>query len=133
MISTFADGAFSVFSTDLDGDGDTDILSASFYDNKIAWYENLIAQDCNDNNIPDECDIRDGTSRDCQANGVPDECEVMGDFDNNGVVNLIDYGMWQRNLAGPGVTTDLSCFDFDGDLDIDVADFALLQTLIFDP
>ena len=26
--------------TDLDGDGDTDVLSASRLDNKIAWYEN---------------------------------------------------------------------------------------------
>jgi hypothetical protein len=39
VISTAADGAFSVFATDLDGDGDTDVLSASFVDDKIAWYE----------------------------------------------------------------------------------------------
>ena len=41
VISTTADGAFSVFATDLDGDGDTDVVSASFHDDKIAWYENL--------------------------------------------------------------------------------------------
>ena len=40
MISTDAIGARSVFATDLDGDGDTDVLSASFDDDKIAWYEN---------------------------------------------------------------------------------------------
>ncbi len=40
VISTTADGAESVFATDLDGDGDTDVLSASFVDDKIAWYEN---------------------------------------------------------------------------------------------
>ncbi len=40
VISTNADAAFSVFATDLDGDGDTDVLSASFEDDKIAWYEN---------------------------------------------------------------------------------------------
>ncbi len=39
VISTTADFAVSVFATDLDGDGDTDVLSASFDDNKIAWYE----------------------------------------------------------------------------------------------
>ncbi len=40
VISTAADMASSVFATDVDGDGDTDVLSASEFDDKIAWYEN---------------------------------------------------------------------------------------------
>jgi len=32
--------AKSVFAVDMDGDGDMDVLSASLFDNKIAWYEN---------------------------------------------------------------------------------------------
>jgi len=40
VITTAANGAQSVYSADLDGDGDMDVLSASFSDNKIAWYEN---------------------------------------------------------------------------------------------
>jgi hypothetical protein len=40
IISTAADGARSVFAADLDGDGDLDVLSASYEDDKIAWYEN---------------------------------------------------------------------------------------------
>ena len=39
VISTTANGAASVFATDVDGDGDTDVLSASQDDDKIAWYE----------------------------------------------------------------------------------------------
>ncbi len=39
VISTNANAAVSVFATDMDGDGDTDVLSASSDDNKIAWYE----------------------------------------------------------------------------------------------
>jgi hypothetical protein len=39
VISTNAAGARSVYATDVNGDGDTDVLSASWSDNKIAWYE----------------------------------------------------------------------------------------------
>jgi len=39
-ISTTANSATSVAAADVDGDGDTDVLSASALDNKIAWYEN---------------------------------------------------------------------------------------------
>ena len=40
VITTSADYAQSVYATDIDGDGDADVLSASLLDNKIAWYEN---------------------------------------------------------------------------------------------
>ena len=40
VITTDADGTQSVFAADLDGDGDTDVLSASAFDNRISWYEN---------------------------------------------------------------------------------------------
>jgi hypothetical protein len=36
-IYTSANGAFSVFAIDVDGDDDVDVLSASAYDDKIAW------------------------------------------------------------------------------------------------
>lgn len=36
------------------------------------------SEDCNDNTIPDECDIASGTSSDCfNNNGIPDECETI--------------------------------------------------------
>jgi hypothetical protein len=40
VISTSADGAYSVAAADLDGDGDVDVLSASQYDGNVVWYEN---------------------------------------------------------------------------------------------
>jgi hypothetical protein len=39
-ITTGADGANSVFAADVDGDGHIDVLSASYDDGRIAWYEN---------------------------------------------------------------------------------------------
>ena len=39
-ISRAAMRATSVYAADVDGDGDLDVLSASFIDDKIAWYEN---------------------------------------------------------------------------------------------
>jgi len=41
IITTLASRATSVYATDLDNDGDNDVLSASWLDDKIAWYENL--------------------------------------------------------------------------------------------
>lgn len=41
IITNSADGAYSVFGIDMDDDGDIDVLTASFNDNTIAWYENL--------------------------------------------------------------------------------------------
>jgi len=35
-----------------------------------------VAFDCNNNDVPDECDIASGFSSDCNNNGVPDECDM---------------------------------------------------------
>ena len=41
-IATSADSPYDVFAADMDNDGDLDILSASYSDNTIAWYESDI-------------------------------------------------------------------------------------------
>ena len=41
IISNNANGAASIFSIDIDGDLDFDIIVASSLDNKITWYSNL--------------------------------------------------------------------------------------------
>ena len=39
-INTAAEGLYDIHVADMDNDGDLDILSASFTDATIAWYEN---------------------------------------------------------------------------------------------
>jgi hypothetical protein len=87
VLSNMAAGAFAVFAADIDGDGDTDVLSASQIDDAIRWYENR-SDDCNGNGVPDACDIATGTSADCSGNGVPDSCEP--DCNGNGVPDSCD-------------------------------------------
>ncbi len=41
VIASDADGVAAVFAVDIDGDGDTDVLAASPYDDTIALYENI--------------------------------------------------------------------------------------------
>jgi hypothetical protein len=56
--------------------------------------------DCNENGIPDECDIESGFSEDCNENGFPDSCEIctgdgrewgcLPDCDGDGIPDLCD-------------------------------------------
>jgi len=41
VLSTSSDHARSVRASDLDGDGDLDVLAASYLDDTVAWFENL--------------------------------------------------------------------------------------------
>ncbi len=44
LITNSIDGASSVYSADMDADGDMDVLSSSWVDDMIAWYENTNGQ-----------------------------------------------------------------------------------------
>jgi len=48
--------------------------------------------DCNDNYIPNICDILDGSSEDLDVDGIPDECqdECAEDIIGDGVVDVLD-------------------------------------------
>lgn len=39
----------------------------------------VLGEDCNNNNIPDACEIRDGLMPDCNQDGIPDECQCFWD------------------------------------------------------
>jgi VCBS repeat-containing protein len=51
IITTAADDVQSVYTADVDGDGDLDVLSAALGDSKIAWYEINYSPVANDTGI----------------------------------------------------------------------------------
>jgi hypothetical protein len=127
IISTNANGALSVFSSDIDGDGDMDVLSASIIDDKIAWYENVDGQ----GEFGMEVIIainEDG------ANSV-----VVADIDGDGDMDVLSTSQfdskvaWYENVDGEGDFGDqqiissnldgvasINIQDIDGDGDLDV-------------
>lgn len=64
------------------------------------------SQDCNTNDIPDECDIENGTSEDCNNNAVPDECDIASgtseDCNGNQIPDECDTA--QDLFAGDALT-----------------------------
>jgi len=108
LISTNADGAYSVFSIDINGDGRKDVVSSSRYDDKIAWYENiginsneingLVFHDFDNN----DCSILDPTVpniRITTTNGV----ESLSTFSlPNGLYQLFpDEGDYTTSISAP--------------------------------
>lgn len=125
LISTEALSATSVFAFDIDGDSDIDVVSGSFYDNKIAWYENLDGQGTFGNQ-----QIISITA--AGANHI-----VIADIDGDGdgdVLASLNYRIsWYENIDGLGnfgpeviinETVELArsvfAADIDGDGDLDV-------------
>ncbi len=134
VISTNAIAAQSVFATDLDGDGDTDVLSASATDNKIAWYEN-------DGNVPPTF-----TEQVISINAINARSVFAIDVDGDGDTDVLsasstdDKIAWYENDGNPDpsftervITEDpgpgeglanqpysVFALDVDGDGDIDV-------------
>ena len=50
----------------------------------------VFSPDCNDNDVPDECDVASMSSDDCNNNTVPDECDPILDCNTNGVQDICD-------------------------------------------
>jgi len=127
VISTTANGAFCVFACDIDSDGDNDVLSASEYDNKIAWYENT---DGNGNFSPQKI-----ISTTAGGAEVVYACDLDNDGDND-VLSACYWDQkiaWYENTDGDGTfgteqiisTASEGAFsvfasDIDGDTDSDV-------------
>jgi len=122
-ISTTAAGATFVYATDVDGDGDMDVLSASFLDNKIAWYENNGSQVFTERVI--------STTADGARSAYATDVDGDGDMDVLSAFFTDDKIAWYEN-DGSQVFTErvisttsngaqsVYATDVDGDGDMDV-------------
>ncbi|SVC53318.1 uncharacterized protein METZ01_LOCUS306172, partial [marine metagenome] len=131
-IATSADGALQVFVADMDNDGDLDIVSVSYTDNALAWYENDGAAD-------PSFSAADISTSENGPNAV-----FVADLDNDGDMDIVtgahtDHTIaWYENdgAANPSWSaTDIDAsaisveglfvadMDNDGDMDILSASF----------
>jgi hypothetical protein len=124
-ISTSAFGAASVFSADLDGDGDMDVLSASLTDDKIAWYENdgagtfgaqqEISTSANGAISVFSADLDGDGDMDVLSASVLDD--KIAWYENDGAGT---FGAQQEISTSANGATSVFSADLDGDGDMDV-------------
>ncbi|MBN1514468.1 MAG: M4 family metallopeptidase [Phycisphaerae bacterium] len=71
------------------------------------------------------------TGQDCNSNQVLDACDAWGDATGDGQVDGADVGFLAACLSGPDQPASDGCLcllDADGDADLDLRDYAVLQT-----
>ena len=125
LSSNGAFGAESAYATDLDGDGDADVLSTSLGDDRIVWFENLGGGSF-------------GTSQAITASAEDPRSVYATDLDGDGDADVLsasfsdDKIAWYENHGGgsfgPGQVITTSAFfalslhaeDLDGDGDADL-------------
>jgi len=122
-ITTSADGANSVFAIDVDDDDDIDVLSASRYDDKIAWYENdsfenftthVITASANDAWSVFAIDV-DG-DEDIDVLSASNGDDKIAWYENDGLENFTTHVITINAFNARSVFA----IDVDGDDDIDV-------------
>ncbi|MCP4965979.1 MAG: hypothetical protein GY926_12175, partial [bacterium] len=108
---------------DVDGDGDMDVLSASPYDDKIAWYENDGAGNFTAHTITTAADDATSvTTADVDGDGDLDvlSASINDDkiawYENDGAENFTAHTI----TTGADAATSVTTADVDGDGDLDV-------------
>lgn len=112
VITELALGVQYVYAADVDGDSDVDVLSASSDDAKIAWYENRLVGDSNDDGIFDSSDLvavlaAGRYEDDIPGNTTFDEGDWNqdGDFDSGDLVFALAAGNYDTGAARANALT----------------------------
>jgi len=69
------------------------------------------ASDCNENEVPDSCDIADGDEQDADSDGVPDSCERCNELDIAepfGILDGADVNAFITAFGGGDAAADLN-------------------------
>lgn len=77
----------------------------------VSYTPEPSARDCNNNGIPDTCDLSSGFEHDCNSNGLPDSCDIAAgaeDKSGNGYPDQCDLDRGDLNLDGFVDGIDLS-------------------------
>ena len=133
IITTSIDKGYGVFSADLDGDGDTDVLSASRDDGRVAWYQNDGSGSFTMNTI---------------STSAPGASSVFAaDVDSDGDMDVLSASLvdnkiaWYENngsqsFTATTITTSASeavsvfAADVDGDGDTDVLSASMADSMV---
>ncbi len=104
QVTSNAEFAQSVFAVDIDGDGDTDIFSASSIDDKIAWYENDGSADPN------------FETQVITTDAIGAESVFAADINGNNAPDLLsassrdDKIAWYKNGSAPPLPVEIATF-----------------------
>jgi hypothetical protein len=122
------DGPTTVVAADFTSDGKPDLAVTNYRAASVSLFVNestAVDRDCNDNGVPDACDIAGGTSQDGNRDGVPDECagtavitflrgDCNGDGEVRGVVTDAIFLLNFNFVGGPRPGCLAAC-DANGD------------------
>ncbi len=125
VISSAQDGAHSVTTADVDGDGDVDVLSASSNDDTIAWFANDGSGNFGVEQVISsmQMDAHSVTTADVDGDGDLDVLSASADdntiawFENDGLGN---FGLAQVISSTQNDASSVTTADVDGDGDLDV-------------